>query len=164
MDIYAISPLTRENAGRIISWRYPAPYDLYDLTPESLEGLLEPAYRYHQVLDPKDKLVGFCCFGGDARVPGGNYSQLDPEVLDIGIGLKPELTGQGRGRNFVSAVLEYGASTYQPEKFRAAIAGFNLRSLKTFQNLGFVITNHFWRELIEIDFYQLEKPRGEGVQ
>jgi RimJ/RimL family protein N-acetyltransferase len=145
-------------ARKIIQWRYPPPYDLYDLTDESLGGLLNPDYRYHQVENEHGELVGFSCFGEDARVPGGYYRVGEPTILDIGVGLKPELTGQGRGRDFVSSILEYGIKTYQPKKLRATIAKFNQRSLSTFQNLGFVIDKVFTRDLVEITFFQLERP------
>jgi RimJ/RimL family protein N-acetyltransferase len=144
-------------ARKIIQWRYPPPYDLYDLTDESLEGLLNPDYRYHQVENIHGELLGFCCFGEDARVPGGDYGIGEPVILDIGVGLKPELTGQGRGRDFVSSILDFGIVTYKPERLRATIAKFNQRSLSTFKNLGFVITQDFKRDLVEITFCQLER-------
>ena len=52
-------------------------------------------------------LVGYCCYGLDAQVPGGEYLINMPAVLDIGVGMKPNLTGAGRGHDFVSAILEY---------------------------------------------------------
>jgi len=122
---YTISPLSEDHAREIICWRYDPPYDLYDLEARDLVGFLNPDYRYHQVLDKDGNLVGYCCFGIDAQVPGGDYRKNEPEVLDIGVGLKPSNTGQGKGHNFVRTVLDYAATTYQPITFRATIAGFN---------------------------------------
>ena len=155
---YTISPLSEDNAREITRWRYDPPYDLYDLAPEHLSGFLNPVYRYHQVVDQKGTLVGYCCFGLDAQVPGGDYQQGEPQILDIGVGLKPQLTGHGRGTIFVGQILEYGQITYHPLDFRATIASFNQRSIKTFQNLGFIIQGSFMRELVNIKFYQLERP------
>jgi len=159
--VYTISPLSVENAREITTWRYDPPYDLYDLDPEHMSGLLKIDYRYHQVIDLKGSLVGFCCFGLDAQVPGGDYHLGEPVVFDIGVGLRPDLTGQGRGTTFVDEILDYGHATYRPKVFRAAIASFNQRSLKTFQNLGFMMQGSFLRELVKIKFYQLEKPVKE---
>jgi len=156
--LYSISPLYEENARVITTWRYPEPYDLYDLNADDLSGFLNPEYRYHQVLDRNGSLIGYCCFGLDARVPGGKYPQNEPEYLDIGVGMKPSYTGQGRGADFVRAILDYGAEGYQPEMFRVTIASFNQRSLKTFQRLGFKIQSSFEREMIQIQFFQLERP------
>ncbi|MCJ7717801.1 MAG: GNAT family N-acetyltransferase [Anaerolineales bacterium] len=160
---YLFFPLTVEFAHQIATWRYEPPYDLYDIYPEHLKGLLYPAYRYHQMLDQEGSLVGFCCFGADACVPGGEYGQGEPEVLDIGVGLRPDLTGQGLGRSFVQAILNYGEHRFQPERFRVTVADFNLRSRKTFQNLGFQEVFHFTRELMEVPFTQFEKPISEDV-
>lgn len=156
-DLYAISPLSEENALEITTWRYEEPYDLYDLNADDLSGLLNPEYRYHQVHDRNGTLIGYCCYGLDAQVPGGVYRQNEPEFLDIGVGLRPNLTGQGRGAAFVRAVMDYGAVTYQPEMFRASVASFNQRSLRTFQNLGFKVQSSFQPELIQIQFFQLER-------
>lgn len=155
--LYIIRPLSEENAREIATWRYDQPYNLYDLSQENIQGLLDPEFRYHQVLDSGGKLIGYCCYGLDARVPGGEYRLVEPEVLDLGVGLKPSLTGKGLGVLFVQSVLDYGALTYQPQLFRATIAGFNQRSLRTFQNLGFKIQNSFIRELADTEFFQLDR-------
>ena len=156
--LYFISPLSPEYARCLIEWRYDPPYDLYDLGPEHLSGLLNPDYRYHQILDDQGQLTGFCCFGEDARVPGGKYGVGEPEVLDLGVGLKPELTGRGQGIDFVEAVLNFADDTFQPDFFRVTVADFNQRSMRTFLNLGFSIRHQFTREFVDLKFTQLDRP------
>jgi len=155
---YSIISITQKYAQQILTWTYDPPYDLYDLIIEDLPGLLNPAYRYHVVLNEEGELVGYCCFGEDARVPGGDYEQGEPGVLDLGVGLRPDLTGQGYGKGFVGAILEYGARIYNPEVFRVTVAAFNQRSLRSFRSLGFKDKGSFTRTLVEVDFIQLEKP------
>jgi RimJ/RimL family protein N-acetyltransferase len=157
MPDYRIFPLTNDQALKIVTWQYDPPYEIYSLAPEDLNGLLNPDYRYHQVLDEQDSLVGYCCFGLDAQVPGGEYSRGEPEVLDVGVGLAPKLTGQGLGVGFVTAILDYAWKTYLPAIFRVTIADFNGRSLQTFLNLGFEVTGHFIREMGKMPFTQLER-------
>lgn len=154
---YSITLLTPKNARRMINWLYDPPYDYYDLAPDHLPGLLNPDYRYHQVLSRSGEMFGYCCFGEDARVPGGVYSEGEPRVLDIGLGLKPELTGQDLGKDFVTAVLNFARNTYRPEVYRVTVADFNQRSLKTFQRLGFSIRDQFTRDFGEVIFTQLER-------
>lgn len=161
MADYQIIPITRDQAERIISWSYQPPYGVYDLDPEDLYELLNPDFRYHYVLDQAGELAGYCCYGLDAQVPGGDYSTGEPEVLDVGVGLRPDLTGQGRGEGFVRAILEYGWRAYRPEIFRVTVAGFNQRSLNTFRRLGFVEKGHFVRELDQLPFTQLERKALE---
>ena len=159
--LYSIFPLTEENAREITTWRYDPPFDLYDLAPQYLSGFINPEYYYHQILNEKEDLVGYCCYGLDAQVPGGEYLINMPEVLDIGVGMKPILTGAGLGHEFVSAILDYASERFQPSRFRVTVAEFNQRSVRTFQNLGFKIQGSFIRELVNIQFFQLEKPVKE---
>ena len=158
---YSIFPLSEENAREITTWRYDAPFDLYDLAPQYLSGFLNPEYYYHQVLSDKGDLIGYCCYGLDAQVPGGEYLINMPEVLDIGVGMKPNLTGAGRGHDFVSAILDYANERFYPTRFRVTVADFNLRSLRIFKKHGFKESNYFIRELVEIPFTQLEKELQE---
>lgn len=154
---YTISSLSEDNAREITSWRYDPPYDLYDLEPRYLEGFLNPEYCYHQVLEKNGRLAGYCCFGIDAQVPGGNYHLGEPEVLDIGVGMSPDLVGQGQGMDFVSAILNYAKYQYNPGSFRVSIADFNQRSQKIFLKHGFRESHKFIREMVEIPFTQYEK-------
>ena len=155
--ISSIIPLKPELAQEIISWVYEPPYDLYDHSRDNLPGLLNPEYHYHAVIGKDGALVGYCCFGLDAQVPGGDYQEGEPEVLDIGVGMRPELTGQGFGRRFVSRIEEYAIEKYSSKRLRVTIAAFNQRSLKVFRSCGYQDTFHFTRDLARIKFIQLEK-------
>ena len=163
MNDYHILPMTKEQAEKIITWRYQPPYGVYDLAPEDLNGFMNPDYRYHALLDQAGELVGYCCYGKDAQVPGGDYSRSEPGVLDVGVGLHPDLTGQGRGRAFVTAVLQYARKVYNPDVFRVTVADFNQRSLNTFRKLGFEVTAHFVRRPDSMPFTQLERSAYEST-
>jgi ribosomal-protein-alanine N-acetyltransferase len=67
-------------------------------------------------------------------VPGGDY---DEEALDIGGGLRPDLTGQGLGPSFMEAALEFGRRQFGPVSFRATVAAFNRRAQRVCEKLGF---------------------------
>ena len=42
-----IAPLTREHAEDISTWRYEAPYDVYDMVGTDPEEFLHPGAGYH---------------------------------------------------------------------------------------------------------------------
>jgi ribosomal-protein-alanine N-acetyltransferase len=155
--LYSIIPMTPELAQEIITWAYDPPYNLYDLSSEYLPGLLNPDYCYRVVTSEGGDLVGYCCFGRDAQVPGGDYNVGEPDVLDIGVGMSPDLTGQGLGNGFISAIEDYAIKTFSPKILRVSVAAFNERSLNVFRSCGFLETTQFNRELIKIKFIQLEK-------
>jgi ribosomal-protein-alanine N-acetyltransferase len=89
------NPMDEASARLIPEWRYDAPYDIYNVAPGDVEKemqlLLDPQNAYHTITDEHGDLVAYCCFGLDAQVPGGDYSAA---ALDIGLGVRPDLTGQ----------------------------------------------------------------------
>jgi ribosomal-protein-alanine N-acetyltransferase len=157
--------LMDEAAARAIhGWRYEPPYDIYDLAEEPLLGLLraflDPQNAYHAIFDEKGELVAYCCFGPDAQVPGGDYG---PPAVDVGLGVHPDLTGQGQGLGYVQAVLNFARRTSamgsvagalrdvspagegEPPLFRVTVAAFNRRARRVWEKAGFRIVECFER-------------------
>ncbi|MEO3780616.1 GNAT family N-acetyltransferase [Micromonospora sp. B11E3] len=129
-----VRPLTREDAEQVAGWRYGGPWRIYDSRPE--DGLLSDNAAYLAVAGAGGgPLVGFCCSGAEARVPG-----LEPVdgVLDVGVGMNPALVGQGNGARFAAAVLDHYRSLTGVRRLRAVVQSWNERSLRLTRSLGFV--------------------------
>ena len=126
-------------AADIVSWRYPPPYDLYDMTGVEPEFLASPASGFFALAEGGD-LIGFRSFGPDGQVPGGSY---DSSALDTGGGLRPDLTGKGLGREAIGTGLEFGRREFAPEAFRVTVASFNERALRVVRSLGFRAVGRF---------------------
>jgi RimJ/RimL family protein N-acetyltransferase len=135
---FLFQTMTEADARTILGWWYEPPYDLYNHDPAQADAdlavLLDPANGYHAITDERGELVGFCCFGPDARVPGGGYAD---DALDTGAGLRPDLTGQGSGAGFIAAIVAFGQEKYRPAAFRATVAAFNQRSIRACEHAGF---------------------------
>jgi [ribosomal protein S18]-alanine N-acetyltransferase len=145
---YVFSQMNDEEARAIVSWRYEAPYDFYDMAKdqEGSEELLGPPERrrgYYAVRSD-DELVGFFCFGPGGQLPSFDYP--DDGSLDVGLGLRPDLTGRGLGLEFLLAGLEFGRGHFAPAGFRLAVATFNERAIEVYERAGFrrveVFTHH----------------------
>ncbi|MFT7686266.1 MAG: ribosomal-protein-alanine N-acetyltransferase [Candidatus Azotimanducaceae bacterium] len=132
---FQIVPLTKEHALDIFGWRYPAPYDFYD-PPNSNdpEPLLDPIFQFHSVLDENTDFLGFCSFGIDGQVLGGDYSM---PAIDIGLGMKPAETGQGLGYSFFGAILNFAVRNYHFGMIRLTVADFNERAISLYKKFGF---------------------------
>ena len=107
---YLFRLMNEEDTREIAAWRYEAPYDFYDMTndPEGLAKLLGPPERrrgYYAVLSGGE-LVGFFCYGLGGQLPGFDYP--GDGCIDIGLGLRPDLTGKGLGLKFIRAGLQFG--------------------------------------------------------
>ena len=134
--IISFSPIDEQAANEFVRWRYEPPYDIYNLEDlvESIQYALDPQYNYTAMRDEKGMLVGFCSFGDDGQVPGGDYNK---DSLDIGMGIHPDFTGQGQGSSFVREVLDYAQWKFQPATFRVTIAAFNQRARHVWEKNGF---------------------------
>jgi RimJ/RimL family protein N-acetyltransferase len=128
-----IAPMTMAYAADIATWRYAAPYDCYDMTDSDPAFLVHPASGFFALVD-ETGLIGFRSFGVDGQVPGGEY---DDSALDTGGGLRPDLTGQGMGREATRTGLEFGRKTFRPPAFRVTVATFNVRAQRVIAALGF---------------------------
>ena len=87
-------------------------------------------------------MEAYCCFGKEARVPGGNYRE---DALDMGLGVHPFHTGRGMGITYVGAVLEFAQNNFGQERYRVTVASFNKRALRVWSNAGFRWKNEFHR-------------------
>ncbi len=62
--------------------------------------------NYYVVLNNKE-LIGFYCIGDEAKVPHETSNRIyaDERYVDIGLGMKPDLTGARLGREFVEFII-----------------------------------------------------------
>jgi [ribosomal protein S18]-alanine N-acetyltransferase len=136
---FTLTPITRADAQAISRWRYDGPYVVYNGNPASVASLLQPRYLYHSVHDGHGELVGYFCFGEDARVSAGRRTGLydREDALDVGLGMRPDLTGRGLGEEFVRAGLQFADETYSPPAFRLTVATFNRRAIRVYERAGF---------------------------
>jgi ribosomal-protein-alanine N-acetyltransferase len=155
-----IVPLTSAFALDICTWQYPAPYDCYDMTGAAPEELLRPGSGFFTLL-LDDALAGFRSFGVDGRVPGWDY---DDTALDTGGGLRPQLVGQGLGREAIATGLAFGRSRFAPPAFRVTVAAFNTRALRTLAALGFSRVGSFAAATDGRAFQVLVRPEPTGSE
>ena len=122
-------PLTEAPAAEIATWRYEFPYEWYDTAsdPRRIELFASPARRegLRAVVGDDGDLVGFFNF-----VREGNE-------VRIGLGMRPDLTGQGLAQPFIEAGLEYASSQWEPLRFRLWVARWNERALRAYRRAGF---------------------------
>lgn len=130
-----ISTLSLADARAIAGWRYPPPYDRYNIgdEPLALAAFLAEKDAYY-TLKAAGELVGLCCFGAAAQVPGGDYAA---PAVDLGLGVRPDLIGQGAGRRYLDAVTGFAEREPAPTALRLSVAAFNARAIRLYHNAGF---------------------------
>jgi ribosomal-protein-alanine N-acetyltransferase len=64
----------------------------------------------------------------------------------VGLGLRPNLTGQGLGLEYLRAGLEFARERFSPWRFTLSVATFNERAIEVYERAGFwrggVYTHH----------------------
>jgi len=155
---FIFSPINSGSARVILTWRYDEPYDFYNLDSgqisESVQQFLHPHNAYYTITNGHGDLAAYCCFGLDARVSGGDYSA---EALDVGLGIRPNLTRRGLGLRVVDAVLNFAQSKFAPILFRVTVAEFNQQALRICEKAGFQPVQRFQRDLDGKHFVVLTK-------
>jgi ribosomal-protein-alanine N-acetyltransferase len=144
--IASIRPASAEEIAEIEGYAYEPPYDFYD-------------GRHEPVRNPER----FSCAHDEAgSVIGFYYFELKGRVLEYGLGLRPDLTGQGHGLEFFKAGLEYGRGRFRPEHIVLAVAAFNERAITVYERAGFEQTGRHVRTLPgfgEVNFIDMEERR-----
>lgn len=116
--------------------------------------MLNPYFHYYSIWNHGDQLIGYCCFGEDARVLGGDYSD---DALDVGGGLRPDLTGQGLGAPFIKSLFDFGTARFSKQSLRTTVAAFNLRAIKVCEKVGCVQSGRFFNPQLDQSFVILTK-------
>ncbi|MCQ6268208.1 GNAT family N-acetyltransferase [Fictibacillus sp. WQ 8-8] len=153
----SIVDINEDFAVNILNWRYDAPYDFYnnEVSPDSMKEMLENSYRV--ILDRYQGIAGFFCTGSSAQVPAGHqYGAYSDDLIDLGIGMNPELTGQGYGSEFFSFILRHIQAAFSGVSIRLTVAAFNHRAIHLYEKLGFVKQIQFNNG--RTDFITMVKP------
>jgi len=121
----------------VTSWSYPCPHDVYNLDASAAALFLDRSsddHGYYPAVDTEGALVGFAVFGLEARVRG---QQVVEGTLDLGAGVRPDVTSLGVGTELLGQLIDLGRSRWAPKTLRVAVGEFNTRSLALCARAGF---------------------------
>jgi ribosomal-protein-alanine N-acetyltransferase len=126
---FAIRPMTEPDAHAVAGWHYPGVYAFYDWEQDvdDLGELLDPdewARRYFAA-DRGGELAGFFVF------------TLRDGIAEVGLGLRPDLTGRGLGAGFLADGLRFAADALGADGYTLAVAAFNARAITVYERAGF---------------------------
>lgn len=144
-----IRPASAETFADMARWRYEAPYDFYD---GDVDPVLNPE-RFYEAL------------GEDGSLVGNFYFEEKGDALEIGLGLRPELTGRGLGLEFFRAGVEFGRRLFRPARVILNVAAWNRRAIAVYERAGFRETGrhvrHFerWGDVEFVEMEEQAEPR-----
>ncbi len=154
---YIIDKINLKDTKSILKWKYPNPYDLYNMN-DSEECIFELMQGTYYSVRQKDELIGFFCFGENAQIPIKETMGLyNDDLLDIGLGLNPVLVDKGLGYTFLNAGLKFANNKFNQRTFRLTVAQFNKRAIKVYKKSSFKIVKSFNRKKDDTEFYIMTK-------
>lgn len=137
--------LTEKEKRQICDWHYAGDYGIYDL----------PSYE-----EMKDRSMGFLnperegnfrgFWEGDSLVGYVNMREEEKEVF-IGIGVAPELCGQGYGGEILKEAFCIAGKRYPGKPLYLLVRSWNKRAIRCYEKAGFVIAG---------DTLEKETPAG----
>lgn len=137
---YKFKIMNQEQAEEIaFGWHYDGEYSFYDMEADKddLEEFLNSNIRkdsLYSVMMCKE-LIGFL-----------NINQADVRTFEIGLGMRPDLTGKGEGLTFLKSCIEFAKGKFNPEKITLSVATFNQRAIKVYRKIGFKDTHTFMQD------------------
>ena len=151
---FTFSLMNETDAQVVSTWRYEAPYDVYNTGNDDEEAshtseLLDRRSPYYAVrndtMSGGGELVGYFCYGtaGQPWEVSEPSLYVDDKIILIGLGIRPDLTGKGFGLSFVNAGLAFAREQFAPSAFRLYVLSFNKRAMRVYERAGF----HFVRTL-----------------
>lgn len=162
-ESFHIKNMTIQEANDIANWQYSSPYELYSMdgSKEILSALLSD--DYYLVSTSTHPQFGYFCLGDEGRVPGGYLANIyndRKDVIDLGLGLHPDLTGKGLGGYFVNSILDWIENNLCVTEVRLVVATFNERAIRTYESVGFNRGESFFTKVGDWDmpFLVMRKP------
>jgi len=140
-----VAPLRPAERALLDGWRYDPPYEFYNGEDDPV---LNPE-RFFAVRDD-DELLGFYYF--DAR----------EETVEIGLGLRPDLTGQGLGHQFFLDGVAFAHDRFPGRRVTLNVAAFNGRAITVYERAGFRRTGDHVRTFDrwgEVSCIEMEEER-----
>jgi len=138
-----IAPLTQKLADELCNWRYASPYDVYnwpsfaEMKKNGFE-FGDPVLRdeqYAAVLSQDGSMIGFAQF---FPLSGGS-------VIRLGLGIRPDLCGQGLGPHFVRLLIEEALRRSPGCEVDLEVLTWNTRAVRTYEKAGFRIEDTYMR-------------------
>ena len=152
MTGFVVRPMSQVDAETVAAWHYEPPYDFYDFEadPADLAEILDAERRagdYHAV-DVDGELAGFFSF------------KQHGDAIEIGLGLRPDLTGRALGPAFVEAGMTFARAAFGPREQWLDVATFNDRARKVYERAGFE-PRHVWIHSSgqgPVEFLRMSRP------
>lgn len=155
---YRFESLRWSDARAISRWHYDGVYAFYD--QDILPMLSLALFRGPLGMLGLEAFVVFGDIdGANERIGVFTFIQRGG-VIEIGLAMRPDLTGRGLGLSFVEAGLDFARDRYAPTRFTLDVATFNVRAQRVYERAGFHPLDTFTRRFKgkRCEFLAMSRP------
>lgn len=127
---FTLKPMNEEEARMISEWHYEDSYSFYDFNNdledarEFLDFTNRPVNKYFSVINEAGELAGFY-----------EFKQKD-NGIEIGLGMRPNLTGRGLGLSFLESGIEFIKEKFSPNLITLQVLSSNRRAQIVYERAG----------------------------
>lgn len=137
-----ILPLEPHHAEQLCSWQYEPPFQLYqwpswqDMQKDGIEfgDSVLRQLQYAAVVNSRSELIGFAQF----------FPILG--VTRLGLGLRPDLCGAGRGTALTKLIVQEARRRAPKDIIDLEVLTWNTRAIRTYEKAGFTIEDTYIRQ------------------
>lgn len=136
LSLYTVGTLTDEEAREAAAWRYGGEYAVYNF-PDWAECVS----RGWSITDAAKRENAYFSVRYAGELLGFFHIMDRPGHVELGVGMKPELCGQGHGRALMERALGTIRQTRGHTPVQLAVRTFNVRAVRCYEHAGFRITD-----------------------
>ena len=156
---FRFEPLHWADARRVSRWRYEGVYAFYN--QDTLPMLMVALFRSPLRLAGLEAFVVHddALKGGESRIGIFTFIRRGA-AIEIGLAMRPDLTGRGLGLAFVEAGMDFARARYAPTRFTLDVATFNERARRVYERAGFHPAGTFTRLTRDVlrEFLAMNRP------
>ncbi len=136
---FAIRSFTQADADQVAGWHYPPPYHVYDVTEDPpMESEMRDESLWGASWFAVDDAASGALAGFLELVASESESGSGPRMaVEVGLGLRPDLTGRRIGAGFVHAALDFSRERWSPLSFALDVFPWNERAIRCYERAGF---------------------------
>ena len=124
--------MNKEEAKEICTWKYPNEYAVYNM--DNWESITKQKWA---IADELKRQEQFRSVYENNELIGYFRFRLIDNVINIGLGMKPELCGHGNGNKFLKFILS--TNELKDKNIELEVREFNKRAIKSYEQVGFKI-------------------------
>lgn len=155
MARYIFTPLRLRDARVMASWRYEGEYAFYNTGIFPLLFVVPLRWMLARM-----GVEVYAVRDDDSDVIGTFSYMRQGDSVEIGLAMRPDLTGRGLGLEFVRAGMDFAMRRFAPRVFTLDVATFNLRAITVYQRAGFTPVDTFKRTMRQgpVEFLAMTCP------